>query len=100
MQRRVYHETTSHVHYCLNGALSTSILMLCTNTRKGLQLPFIHTLLVIFLRRENPIITMVVFDFGILCHIPKPLLKTSFAHYRLIGTKRNLIFNPTDAASL
>ncbi len=38
---------------------------------------------------------MIVPDFGI-SHIPKPLLEASFAHDGLVGTKRNLIFNPNE----
>jgi hypothetical protein len=95
MQGGVHYIAMSHVHHCLNSMLSPSILMLCSNARKGLRLPFIHTLLAVFLSRENSIIAMVVFDFGT-CHIPKPLLKTSLSHHHLIGTKRNLIFNPNE----
>ncbi len=96
MQQGVHHKATSHVHCCLNSTLVPSILMLRSNARKGLRLPFIHTLLVVFLSRENSIIAVVVFDISI-GHIPKPLLKTSLAHHPLIGTKRNLIFNPNAA---
>ncbi len=44
----------------------------------------------------DTIIAVIVLDFSI-SHIPKPLLKTSFAHNCLVCTKRNLIFNPNEA---
>jgi hypothetical protein len=91
----VHHKATSHVHYCLNSMLGPSISIMRSNTRKAPRLPFIHTLLAVFLSRENSIIVVVVFDFGI-CYIPKALLKMSLAHHCLIGTKRNLIFNPNE----
>ena len=95
IQRGVHHKSPSHVHNCLNSTLSPSILTLRSNARKGLRLPFIYTLLAIFLSQENPIIFMVVFDLRI-TYIPKPLLKMSFPHHGLICTKWHLIFYPNE----
>ena len=86
MQTGVYHKATRHIHYCLDSTLGLRILVLCSYAKKGLSFPFMDALLVIFFSKENTIITMVVFYLGI-SHIPEPLLKSSFAHYHLIGTK-------------
>jgi hypothetical protein len=66
--------------------ISPSILMLHSNTRKGLRLHFIYILLGILLSQENPIVSMVVFDLRVI-YIPNPPLKTSFPHHGLICTK-------------
>jgi hypothetical protein len=95
MQRRVYQKSASHIHNHLNSLLSSCILMLCSNTQKRLRMVLISTLIMIFLRREYTITTIIVFDFGI-THVPKPLLKSSLVHHRLICPKRNLILNPNE----
>ena len=86
MQRGVYHKATSYVHYCLNSTLGPSILVVRSYAGNRLSLLFIDILLAIFFSRENSIITMIVFYFGI-SHIPNPLLKSCLVHYCLIGTK-------------
>jgi hypothetical protein len=82
MQSRVHHKALSHVHYHLDSTLGPSTLMLCSDTREGLRLPFINALLAIFLSGENPIIAVVVFDLGIQSHCLKQALPimVSFAH--------------------
>ncbi len=95
MQRGVHHKSPSHVHNCLNSTLSLSILMLHSNARKGLRLPFMYALRAIFLSQENTVISMVVFDLR-LTHIPKPLLKMSFPHHGLICTKWHLFCYPNE----
>ncbi len=69
MQGGMHHKTMSHEHDRLNSMLSSSILVLRSNPKEGLTLPFFFTLKTIFLSRENTIIAMVVFNFRV-SHVP------------------------------
>ena len=70
---------------CLDGSLSTCILVLSANPWERLTLSFLFTIATVFLSRENTIITMIMFDFGDTL-IPQPLFKTCLTHDRFDGT--------------
>ncbi len=90
------HKGSCHVHDCLDGSLSTCILMLSTNPWESLTLSFLDTIATVFLSRENTIITIIMFDLGDTL-IPQPLLETCLTHDHFVGTKRDLVFNPNQA---
>jgi len=85
MQGGMYHKGLYHVHDCLDGSLSTYILVLSTNPWERLTLSFLVTITMVFLIRENTIITMLMFDFGDTL-IPQPLFETCLTHDHFNGT--------------
>ncbi len=96
MQGGMDHKGPCHVHDCLDGSLSMSILVLSPNSRERLTLSFLVTIATVFLGRENTVITMIMFDFGDTL-IPQPLFETSLTHNRFVCTKRDLVFYPNQA---
>ncbi len=96
MQGGMDHKGPCHVHDCLDGSLSTCILVLSANPWERLTLSFLITIVTVFLSRENTIITMIMFDFWDIL-IPQPLFETCLTHDRFVGTKRDLVFNPDQA---
>jgi hypothetical protein len=75
---------------CLDGSLSTCILVLSTNPWERLTLSFLFTITMVFLSRENTIITMIMYDFGDTL-IPQPLFETCLTHDRFDGTSLYMV---------
>ncbi len=89
----VNHKGSCHIHDCLNGPFSTSILVLGTNTWKRLCLTFFSAVTTILLSREDAIVTMIMFNLGNTL-VPKPLFKMCLSHDSFICTQGDLVLNP------
>jgi hypothetical protein len=85
MHSHVYHHVTSPVVYGLNIAFSHCILMLSTNTRKGLGLILGDEVITKHNCIIYAIVAMEVLDRNSR-QVPTQLLKPCFAHHRLTVT--------------
>jgi hypothetical protein len=92
MHGRMYHHVTGPITYGLNVALRNRILMLCTNTRKGLGLVLGDTVVTKHTCIINTIVTVEVLDRNS-CQVPTHLFKLCFTHHCLACSHTCLAFH-------
>ena len=60
----MHHEVMIHIHYSLYGTFSLRVLVLGTNSRKNLSLPFFVAIMSILCGSKYVIVTVVMLNFS------------------------------------
>ena len=89
---RVDHHGPCPVTERFNCPFSTSVLMFGTNTRKGLCLFLVSTIIAKCFRDEETIIRVIMLGQHTI-QVPTPIFKSSFPNNSFSCTKRNLILH-------